>query len=188
MIETVSINAERMRQYEFEHGAAEVERFLDAVLSIRGAHRPATSASARAKARRAATRRTSARRRARRTTTSGPRRASAARRRGASGARRRRKRFPPEPEKDLLLFLARACAAIWSRGSATSCTIVREEKLYFVPQMQTKIMNEGWASLLARADHARAGPAQTTSTSQFAQLHAGVLAPSRSTSTRTTSG
>ena len=36
--------------------------------------------------------------------------------------------------------------------------IVREEMLYFVPQMQTKILNEGWASLDTRADHARDGP------------------------------
>src|SRR5437763_2925728 len=34
MLETVSINAERLRRYEFEHGRDEVETLLDAVLSI----------------------------------------------------------------------------------------------------------------------------------------------------------
>src|ERR671928_548088 len=34
MLETVSINAERLRRYEFEHGREAVETLLDAVLSI----------------------------------------------------------------------------------------------------------------------------------------------------------
>src|SRR5215213_3004340 len=34
MLETVSINAERLRRFEFEHGREAVETFLDAVLSI----------------------------------------------------------------------------------------------------------------------------------------------------------
>ena len=34
MIDKVSIHAERIAKYEFDHGKAEVERFLDAVLSI----------------------------------------------------------------------------------------------------------------------------------------------------------
>src|SRR5437764_11113913 len=34
MLETVSVHAERLRRYEFEHGSEAVEEFLDAVLSI----------------------------------------------------------------------------------------------------------------------------------------------------------
>ncbi len=34
MIDKASIHAERIAKYEFDHGKAEVERFLDAVLSI----------------------------------------------------------------------------------------------------------------------------------------------------------
>src|SRR5437660_11568250 len=34
MIDKVSIHAERVAKYEFDHGKAEVERFLDAALSI----------------------------------------------------------------------------------------------------------------------------------------------------------
>src|SRR5215470_1651637 len=34
MIDKVSVNADRIRQYEYDHGIAAVERFLDAVLAI----------------------------------------------------------------------------------------------------------------------------------------------------------
>ncbi|MGH2516627.1 MAG: SpoVR family protein, partial [Ktedonobacterales bacterium] len=34
MIDKVSVNADRIRQYEYDHGTDEVERFLDAVLAI----------------------------------------------------------------------------------------------------------------------------------------------------------
>src|SRR5438477_11463349 len=34
MVESVAMNAERIRRYEFEHGAHEVEKYLDAVLAI----------------------------------------------------------------------------------------------------------------------------------------------------------
>jgi stage V sporulation protein R len=56
--------------------------------------------------------------------------------------------------------------------------IVREEMLYFVPQMRTKICNEGWASLW----HARIMRELDLSDREFteyAALNAGVVAPSR---------
>src|ERR1051325_8279112 len=34
MVETAAVNADRLRQYEFRHGRMEVEKYLDAVLSI----------------------------------------------------------------------------------------------------------------------------------------------------------
>ncbi len=53
-------------------------------------------------------------------------------------------KIPPEPEKDLLLFLLEyAPLAPWQRDVLR---IIREEAYYFAPQAQTKIMNEGWAS------------------------------------------
>src|SRR5262249_3333087 len=61
--------------------------------------------------------------------------------------RARRRRFPPEPEKDVLLFLAQHAPNLepWQRDILL---IVREEMQYFVPQMQTKVTNEGWACLV----------------------------------------
>ncbi len=53
-------------------------------------------------------------------------------------------RFPLQPEEDLLLFLSKyAPIAEWEKDILF---MVREESLYFLPQIETKIMNEGWAS------------------------------------------
>lgn len=55
-----------------------------------------------------------------------------------------RRKFPPEPRRDVLGFLlAHAPLESWERDILD---IVREESYYFLPQRQTKIMNEGWAS------------------------------------------
>lgn len=51
---------------------------------------------------------------------------------------------PREPTQDVLLFLLEN--APLERWERTVLSIIREEAYYFVPQMQTKIMNEGWAS------------------------------------------
>ncbi len=54
------------------------------------------------------------------------------------------KKFPERSERDVLAFLLEhAPLERWERDILE---IVREEALYFHPQMQTKIMNEGWAS------------------------------------------
>ncbi|HHH29509.1 MAG TPA: SpoVR family protein [Polyangiaceae bacterium] len=59
-------------------------------------------------------------------------------------ARQQEKKFPPEPARDVLQFLIEhAPLDKWERDVLT---IIRAEAYYFVPQMQTKIMNEGWAS------------------------------------------
>ena len=52
---------------------------------------------------------------------------------------------PLEPDTDLLLFVRdhNPRLSAWEKDLIT---IVHEAALYFVPQMQTKIMNEGWAT------------------------------------------
>ena len=55
-----------------------------------------------------------------------------------------RRRVPERPERDVLLFLIQF--APLERWQQDVLDIVREESYYFLPQMQTKIMNEGWAS------------------------------------------
>jgi stage V sporulation protein R len=58
--------------------------------------------------------------------------------------KRKEKRFPPQPERDVLLFmLEHAPLERWERDVLE---IVREEAYYFAPQAMTKVMNEGWAS------------------------------------------
>jgi stage V sporulation protein R len=89
-------------------------------------------------------------------------------------------KFPEKPEKDILQFLMLHAPHLepWQRDIIE---IVRTEMLYFVPQMQTKVMNEGWASLW----HSRimrklgdTGVISDSETIEFAQLHSSVLSPS----------
>lgn len=53
-------------------------------------------------------------------------------------------RIPLEPEDDLLYFIIKhGDIEEWEKSLLE---IVRQETAYFIPQMETKIMNEGWAS------------------------------------------
>ncbi len=54
-------------------------------------------------------------------------------------------RLPLEPDPDLLLFIRDHNPGLedWQRDILT---IVHDEAAYFIPQMETKIMNEGWAT------------------------------------------
>jgi stage V sporulation protein R len=146
MIDKVSIHAERIAKYEFDHGKEEVERFLDAALSIqehvdynlllRNDEGPKEEKSKaltseyddlwglEKKAQRAEEER--------------------------DRFNVRPPKFPEKPEKDLLLFLTRHAPHLlpWQRDILE---IVRLEMLYFVPQMQTKTMNEGWACLVGNS-------------------------------------
>jgi stage V sporulation protein R len=56
------------------------------------------------------------------------------------------RKVPPTPDEDLLLFIRdhNPFLAGWERDLLT---IVHEEAQYFIPQIETKIMNEGWATL-----------------------------------------
>jgi stage V sporulation protein R len=93
--------------------------------------------------------------------------------------RRRRApaRIPPEPEKDLLLFLLEYGPELepWQRDVIA---IVHSEMLYFVPQMQTKVINEGWASFW-HARILRELELTDEEFTEFANLNAGVVSPHR---------
>lgn len=55
-----------------------------------------------------------------------------------------KRKIPSEPERDILGFLIQyAPLENWERETLS---IIRDEAYYFLPQGQTKIMNEGWAS------------------------------------------
>lgn len=58
-------------------------------------------------------------------------------------------KVPLSPEPDILLFIRdhNPYLANWERDLLT---IVDEEARYFIPQIETKIMNEGWASWVHR--------------------------------------
>jgi stage V sporulation protein R len=55
-----------------------------------------------------------------------------------------RKKIPPKMEEDILLFIIEYGRL--QKWEQDILAIVREEAQYFIPQIETKIMNEGWAS------------------------------------------
>jgi stage V sporulation protein R len=140
MVETMSAAAERIHGYELEVGKEQVERCLDAVLSLQEHIDP----------------------RMIRTT----------------GVWESSSECPAaEPAKDVLGFIARHASGLsaWQRDIVS---VIREEMLYFWPQIETKIMNEGWASywhtrLMRELDLTSA------ESMEVAMLHAAIVAPSR---------
>lgn len=175
MLETMSASAARLREYEFRHGQRRVEAFLDAVLSIQehvDPYRREEVAPPAARGGEAPGRRASL--------------AAASMRPGGkwdvlfppvpqpSGEEPPR-RDPPAPERDVLLYLARSARHLddWERDVIS---IVREEMLYFWPQIETKIMNEGWATYW----HARIMRELDLTGDQaleFARIHSSVVHP-----------
>jgi stage V sporulation protein R len=63
----------------------------------------------------------------------------------AATAARSADRFPPEPQENILYFVEKHSPKLdpWQRELVR---IVRKLAQYFDPQMQTKVMNEGWAT------------------------------------------
>lgn len=87
------------------------------------------------------------------------------------------KKFPEQPEKDLLLFIIEHARDLddWQRDIIS---VICHEMLYFWPQIETKIMNEGWATywhlrIMREMDLTEAEALE------FAKMHAGVIQPSR---------
>jgi stage V sporulation protein R len=170
MVETVSTHAGRMAAYEFKYGRKTVERFLDAVLSIEehidpnffirreGPARPAGEPPA----------------------PKPPGRYDdlwniGAPREAARRADDERQRAEPHPEKDLVHYIMRHSPSLedWQRDVMA---MVHEEMEYFVPQMQTKTLNEGWASFW-HARIMRELELTDTELLEFAELHSGVVSP-----------
>lgn len=85
------------------------------------------------------------------------------------------KKNPADPMKDILAFLlANAPLEQWEYEVLS---IIRDESYYFVPQRQTKIMNEGWASYW----HSKIMTQKALKDSEvidFAEQHAGTMAMS----------
>ncbi|WP_028546122.1 SpoVR family protein [Paenibacillus taiwanensis] len=85
--------------------------------------------------------------------------------------------FPPEPEKDIVWFIQEFSPVLeyWQRDIMS---MLRDEMLYFWPQMETKIMNEGWASywhqrILRELD------LTTEQSFEYAKLNSSVVQPSK---------
>jgi stage V sporulation protein R len=93
------------------------------------------------------------------------------------GEKEESKKFPEKPQKDLLLFIMEHARDLeeWQRDIIS---VIRQEMLYFWPQMKTKIINEGWATywhlrIMQEIDLTE------EETIEFAKMHAGVIQPAR---------
>lgn len=58
-----------------------------------------------------------------------------------------RRKTPPEPERDLLLYLINHSPRPLQEWEMDILSTIRDQARYFMPQRRTKIMNEGWAAL-----------------------------------------
>ncbi len=148
MIDAMANHATRVRRYQERHGVETVERFLDACLSIEDLIDPgAVFRSAKQVAdldaddEPAVVRRMPAKPYLDRYVN--PPDYLQEQQRRIDRAREDARRFPPSPERDVLGFLMQnAPLDTWEQDSLG---IVREESYYYLPQRQTKVMNEGWA-------------------------------------------
>ncbi|MCT2535761.1 SpoVR family protein [Aquibacillus koreensis] len=173
MVESMSATAERVSAYEKEYGIEEVESFLDAVLAIQEHIDPSLvqghldwdaeeleDIPIRKE-----------------TPYDDLWKLDDSGNANNKTPRKRIKKLPPRPEKDLLLFIEEHSRHLedWQRDILT---MMRAEMLYFWPQLETKIMNEGWASywhqrILREMD------LTTDEAIEFASLNAGVVQPSK---------
>ncbi|MFE6374963.1 stage V sporulation protein SpoVR [Bacillus subtilis] len=174
MVESMAATAERIKHYEQVHGIKEVESFLDAILSIQehidpSLVRPKLQWSVddeEEEIEEAAT----------------PyddlwSLDEKKPKKQVKKSKKPKKPFPPRPEKDILLFIEEHSRELepWQRDILT---MMREEMLYFWPQLETKIMNEGWASYWHQRI-IRELDLTSDEAIEFAKLNAGVVQPSK---------
>ncbi|PLR97865.1 SpoVR family protein [Bacillus sp. T33-2] len=174
MVESMSATAERIRGYEVAHGKHEVETFLDAVLAIDEHIDPSLM---RPKLSWSVDEADYEDEDSRLTSPYDDLWNLDLTEKKAEQKKKKKKKFPPQPEKDLLLFIESYSRELsdWQRDILT---MMREEMLYFWPQLETKIMNEGWASywhqrILREMD------LTSGESIEFAKLNAGVVQPSK---------
>lgn len=172
MVESMTATAERIANYEILYGKEEVEQFLDAVLAIQEHIDPSIVRP-----------KLFAKEDVEEDEVTPPRTPyddlwkmdEKGKAEEPTGIKK--KQFPPQPEKDLLLFIEEYSRELedWQRDILT---MLREEMLYFWPQLETKIMNEGWASYWHQRIM-RELNLTTAETIEYAKLNAGVVQPSK---------
>ncbi|GAB2698989.1 SpoVR family protein [Paenibacillus thermoaerophilus] len=179
MIESMSATADRVRRYEMEHGTLKVEQFIDAVLAIQEHIDPTLIGPYVYD------------HKTKRTSLAEPPAPTSSKPKtgyedlweiGSSPGEKETRpaqspRIPPRPEKDLLLFLEQHSTVLedWQRDILT---MLRDEMLYFWPQLETKIMNEGWASYWHQRIIRELDLTEDEAI-EYAKLNASVVVPSR---------
>jgi stage V sporulation protein R len=175
MVESMTATAERINHYELVHGRQEVEKFLDAVLAIQehidpSLVRPKLSWTKKDVYEEEAEEKAESPYNDLWSLDDGDTPSKMQR-------EKKKKKLPPQPEKDILLFIEEYSRELedWQRDILT---MMREEMLYFWPQLETKIMNEGWASFWHQRI-IREMELTTDDAIEFAKLNAGVVQPSK---------
>lgn len=167
MVESMTATAERISAYEREYGKDKVESFLDAILGIQEHIDPTLMPRTDEVIGKDVIRKTAY---------------DDLWQIGEKEmpiAKKKSPKIPATPEKDLLFFIEQNSRHLedWQRDVLT---MMREEMLYFWPQLETKIMNEGWASFwhqrILREMDLTAGELV-----DFAKLNADVVQPSKTT-------
>ncbi|WP_117170784.1 SpoVR family protein [Paraliobacillus sediminis] len=174
MVESMSATAERIAAYEKQYGDHEVEVFLDAVLAIQEHIDPSLMKSKfdwtldELEEDEAVQRQT---------VYDDLWKLDEKPQIGPDPIKKKKRMLPPRPEKDIVLFIEEYSAHLedWQRDILT---MMREEMLYFWPQLETKIMNEGWASYWHQRI-LRSLDLKSDEAVEFASLNAGVVQPSK---------
>lgn len=174
MVESMSATAERIAHYEQRYGRIEVERLLDAILSI---HEHIDPSLLRPKLE------WTMEEEEEEESGLSPFHHPYAdlweldRKKNEEPKKKKKKKFPPRPEKDLLLFIEEYSRELepWQRDVLT---MMREEMLYFWPQLETKIMNEGWATFW-HIRIMRELDLTSEEAIEYAKLNANVIQPSK---------
>jgi stage V sporulation protein R len=195
MVESMAASADRIREYEKKHGRTKVEAFLDAAMAISEHIDPYTDRIKLAKSR-DISKHTKAIHpyedlweleavvgdqfpSAVLSASSVPESARSIReilKENRLGKMEATREQIMEPEKDILLFIMENNRRLedWQRDILT---IVRDEMIYFWPQIETKIMNEGWASYW-HIQIMRELDLSGEEAIEFAKLNASVIQPS----------
>lgn len=160
MIETMSATAERIKHYELRYGRNQVEQFIDAVIAIQEHIDPQLIQPHHMNKRRQMEKLIELTK-------------NDAQDQGELPL------FPPKPEKDIVWFIQEYSSTLeeWQRDIMS---MLRNEMLYFWPQMETKIMNEGWASYWHQRI-IRELPLSSEETIEYAKLNSSVVQPSTHT-------
>lgn len=174
MVESMAAAADRFRGYEFKYGRARVESFIDAALAVQEHIEPRELKKG--------------------IISCGSEKGNICRAwrpetpyddlwslSEAEGCHcegcDKKKKLPERPEKDLVMFITQHSKELedWQRDIMS---VIRQEMLYFWPQMETKIMNEGWASYW-HLRIMREIELDESEAVEFAKMHSGIIQTSR---------
>jgi len=175
MVESMAAAADRFRGYEFKYNRDKVESFIDAVIAIQEHVEPRLLVKEK-KVEKEEKKKKGCRRERPETPYDDLWGLDEKSQCECTGCEQPKK-FPPEPEKDIMMFIIQHSKELedWQRDVMS---VIWQEMLYFWPQMETKVMNEGWATYwhLRIMREIEVDEAEAV---EFAKMHSGIIQTSR---------